>query len=404
MRQALSVSELSLYLAELFKADEILRDIWVQGELSEFKRYAASGHCYLTLKDSDAVLRGVIWKRNAELLPALPRPGDQVLIHGYIGFYPQRGDLQLYGDMVVPAGAGLLHARFEELKARLQAEGLFSDERKRCIPVLPRRIGLVTGANSAALHDMLSILARRCPLVQVVIAPCLVQGERAPDSIVEALYGVYAAGVDLVILARGGGSLEDLWAFNDEIVARAVFAAPVPLITGVGHETDTTIVDYVADLRAPTPSAAVELAVPELEALAALLADARSHLHDLVTEGLATRRAQLADAARSVERYDPLRRLGGDRQQVDDLLRRVERAARNSTQLRHATLAGLAAKLMALSPQATLARGYAVVRRDDTGLVLTDPAQAAPPARLRITLRDGDLLAESVAPAEQGSL
>ncbi len=400
MYQALSVSELSLYLGELLKSDPILNGIWVQGELSEFKRYAASGHCYFTLKDSDAVLRGVMWKSHAEKLGALPRAGDLVLAHGYVGLYPQRGDVQLYADMIVPAGAGLLNARFEELKARLNAEGLFSLERKRPLPVLPRRIALVTGPQSAALQDMLTILARRCPLVEVLIAPCLVQGERAPDSIVEALYAAYSSGVDLVILARGGGSIEDLWAFNDEAVARAVFASPVPIITGVGHETDTTIVDYVADLRAPTPSAAAELAVPELADLAAIIDEARARLNAATAASLGLRREQLAEAARSVERHDPVRRLGRDRQQIDDLARRVERSLAGSTQLRRATLTGLAARLGALSPQATLARGYAVVRRAADGQVLTSPGQATPPDRLRITLRDGDLLAETVAPAE----
>jgi exodeoxyribonuclease VII large subunit len=401
MLQALSVSDLTTYLGELLKSDPIAGDLWVQGEVSEFKRYAASGHCYFTLKDRDALLRGVMWRSHADRLNALPRPGDLVLAHGYIGIYPQRGDIQLYTDLIAPAGAGLLHARFEELKVRLEAEGLFSLERKRPRPALPRRIAVVTAAQGAALQDMLTVLARRCPLVEVLLSPCLVQGERAPDSIVEALYAAYEAGADLVILARGGGSLEDLMAFNDEAVARAVFASPVPLITGVGHETDTTIVDYVADLRAPTPSAAAELAVPELADLAALIDTAVGRMAVAVSESLEQRRAALADAGRDVERFDPLRRLGRDRQGVDELLRRVERAVHSGTRLRRATLDGLAARLGALSPQATLARGYAVVRRTADGLVVTAPDQAAPPERLTITLRDGLLHAESVAPLEK---
>lgn len=401
MQQALSVRELSLYLGELLKSDPIVSDLWVQGEVSEFKRYAASGHCYFTLKDADAVLRGVMWRSHADRMGALPRAGDLVLAHGYVGLYPQRGDIQLYADRIAPAGAGLLHARFEELKARLDAEGLFSLDRKRPIPALPRRIAVVTAPQSAALQDMLTILARRCPLVEVLVSPCLVQGERAPDSIVEALYAAYGAGADLVILARGGGSLEDLMAFNDEAVARAVFASPVPLITGVGHETDTTIVDYVADLRAPTPSAAAELAVPELAALAALAAEALARVEASVADALALRRDRLAEAARAVERHAPMRRIGRDRQAVDDLARRVDRAVAAATQLRRATLDGLGARLGALSPQATLARGYAVVRRAADGQVVTGPGQAPPPARLQITLRDGEILADVVDPPEE---
>jgi exodeoxyribonuclease VII large subunit len=395
MQQALTVRELSQYLVALLESDPIASDLWVQGEISEFKRYAASGHCYFTLKDADAVMRGVMWRTYAERMGALPRVGDLVLAHGRVGLYPQRGDIQLYADLIAPAGLGLLHARFEELKARLEAEGLFSPERKRTPPVLPRRIAVVTAPQSAALQDMLTILARRCPLVEVVISPCLVQGERAPDSIVEALYRAYRCGADLIILARGGGSIEDLMAFNDEAVARAVFASPAPLISGVGHETDTTIVDYVADLRAPTPSAAAELAVPELAALAALADDARARLDDALALALNQRRALLDDAARAVERHSPLRRLARDRQTVDELSRRVERAVAAATRLRRATLDGVGARLAALSPHATLARGYAVVRRAPDGAVVTAPGQAPAPTRLTITLRDGELHAES---------
>lgn len=393
MYQALSISEVTGFLGELLESHPLLGDLWVQGELSEFKRHAASGHCYFSLKDEGALLRGVMWKTAAARLTSLPRSGDLVLAHGRLGFYSPRGDLQIYVDAMLPAGVGLLYARFEELKARLEAEGLFTLERKRPLPDLPRRIAVVTAPGGAALQDMLTILARRCPLVEVLISPCLVQGERAPDSIVEALYGAYGSGVDLVILARGGGSLEDLWAFNDEAVARAVFASPVPLITGVGHETDTTIVDYVADLRAPTPSAAAELAVPELADLYLLLANAGARLAGAMDVAIRGRRAEVEEAARVVERHAPLRRIARDRQQIDDLARRMERATAAGAELRRAALSGLSGRLAALSPLATLARGYAVVRHADTGRVITAPAHAPAGTPLRITVRDGDLAA-----------
>lgn len=391
MHQALSVSELNNYLRELLETNPILSDVWVEGEISEFKRHAASGHCYFSIKDAEALLRAVMWRSAAARLSTLPRPGEAVLVHGYVSIYPQRGDLQLYADMLLPAGVGMLHARYEELKARLAAEGLFNLDRKRPLPARPGRIGIVTGPQSAALHDMLTVLGRRCPLVEVLVAPCLVQGERAPESIVAALTSLFQAGVDVIIVARGGGSLEDLWSFNDEAVARAVFASPVPVITGVGHETDTTIVDLVADLRAPTPSAAAELVVPDMPELVAEVSSARARLDAAVGASLALRRDQVVEAIRLVERHAPLRRLDRERQQVDDLVRRLEHSVHAAVQLRGVALAGLTGRLQILSPHATLARGYAVVRRTDTGRVLTDPLQAPPATPLTITLRDGEL-------------
>ncbi|MFV9505195.1 MAG: exodeoxyribonuclease VII large subunit [Oscillochloridaceae bacterium umkhey_bin13] len=400
MHQPLSVSEVTSYLGELLEANPVLSELWVEGELSEFKRHS-SGHCYFNLKDERALLKGVMWRSAAERLGALPRSGDLVLAHGRLAFYAPRGDLQIYVDRFVPAGLGLLQARFEELKARLEREGLFALERKRPLPPLPRRIGIVTALGGAALQDMLKVLERRYPLVEVRLSPCLVQGERAPDSIVEALYLVYAAEVDLVILARGGGSLEDLWAFNDEAVARAIFASPVPVISGIGHETDTTIADFVADLRAPTPSVAAELAAPSCEALAEQLLYLRAHLDALAAAALATRRDDLIQAERQISRFAPQRRLARDRQQVDELARRMERVVTSVIELRHANLVGLHGRLATLSPQATLARGYALVRRLADGQVVTSPAQTPPATALTLTLRDGEVLATVPSASEQ---
>lgn len=398
---ALSVADLNAYLRELIESDQILSNLWIAGEIAEFKRYATSGHCYFTLKDAQSSIRAVMWRTYAARHSQLPSSGDAVLCHGRAGIYEARGELQLVVDTIVPAGAGLLNARFEELKQRLEAEGLFSPERKRPLPALPRRIGIVTSPQAAALQDMLNVLRRRCPLVEVLISPCLVQGERAPDSIVEALYNLYALDVDLIILARGGGSIEDLWAFNDEAVARAVFASPVPLVSGVGHETDTTIVDYVADLRAPTPSAAAELAVPEREELQALVADLRARADEAMLIALEQRRANLREAIRSVERADPRRNISQQRQQVDDLLRRMANQTLRTAELNRARLVGLTARLHTLSPEATLARGYAVVRREADGVVITAAAQVAPASRLSVTLHRGKLLADVVIPDPQ---
>lgn len=384
--RSLNVSELNLLLRTLLDNEPLLGDLWVVGEISNFKRHAASGHCYFSLKHDRAVLRAVMFKKEALRLTMLPRDGDLVLAHGRVSLYEASGDVQLYADDLQPAGIGMQQAQMEELRKRLEAEGLFG--RKRSLPTLPRSIGIATAPGGAALRDMLQILARRYPLAEVLIAPCLVQGARAPDSIVEALYMLYGCGVDLVILARGGGSIEDLWGFNDEAVARALFASPVPTITGVGHETDTTIVDYVADLRAPTPSAAAELATPEIGALAYLVAQAHQRLDQALGASLAQRRDALALAEQALRRLAPRNRLARDRQDVDELVRRLGARVEGAVALRVARLRGVSSQLSALSPIATLGRGYAVVRRNTDGGVVSSAAQLA--AGDQVTLRFGD--------------
>jgi exodeoxyribonuclease VII large subunit len=389
--QLLTVSQINAYLRQMLSADEVLRDIWVQGEISNFKR-AASGHCYFSLKEQNAVLRAAMWRSYAERQTALPANGDAVLAHGSISFYEAGGDVQLYVDTIRPAGVGLLHARFEQLKQQLDAEGLFDANRKRELPFLPRRVGIVTSPQAAALRDILTVLERRCPLVEVLLSPCLVQGDQAPADIVRALNALAPAGVDVILLARGGGSIEDLWAFNEEIVARAVFACPVPVITGVGHESDTTIVDYVADERAPTPSVAAELAVPEREELYAALSSLRLYLDEAIETTIGTRRERLDDTHDCLQRYHPAARLHSARQQVDDVQRRATAQITHRLGLQRARLEGIRAHLYALSPQATLKRGYAIVRRtDDDRRIITRADQAAPGDTLTLTLYDGTL-------------
>lgn len=392
----LTVSEINAHLRALLESDELLGDIWVQGEVSNFKR-ASSGHCYFTLKDDGAALDAAMWRTYAARLTAPVSNGDAVLAHGRVSIYESSGKVQLYVDLLRPAGVGLLHARFEELKARLEVEGLFDSSRKRPLPVLPRRIGIATSAESAALRDMLTILQRRCPLIEVLISPCLVQGEQAPASIVRALHRLYATNVDLIILARGGGSIEDLWSFNEEAVARAVFASPVPLVTGVGHETDTTIVDYVADLRAPTPSAAAELSAPEFAVLSGAIEVLRQQLDTAVATHLATQRHNLHQLAAIVQQYHPVTRIARARQQIDDLLRRSTEQINHTVRLHYAHLSGLIERLDALSPTATLKRGYALVRQSD-GSIITHANQVSPGDRLSLTLQDGQMTVEVIEP------
>lgn len=383
----LSVTELTAYLRNVLDGDPVLSDVWLEGEVSNWSR-AASGHCYMTLKDGDAQLRAVCWRQTAMRQPALPSNGDKVLVNGHVSFWEGSGQIQVYVDLIRPAGIGLLHAQVEALKQRLEAEGLFEQERKRLIPPAPRRIGLVTSPTGAALRDMLVVLARRWPLGEITVSPALVQGDGAPSSLVEALYNLYTIELDLIIVARGGGSIEDLWAFNDESVARAIFASPVPVITGVGHETDTTVVDYVADLRAATPSAAAELATPDIADIKLEAQQQLGRAHDALTLQLASARTQVQELQRRVQRLDPRTRLQQDRQRVDQLQQRLERSTNSLFKLQRLRLNAAQQQLRALSPHATLTRGYAIVRRDD-GSVVLDPVDVLPDDLLTIDLRDG---------------
>lgn len=383
--EILSVNELCGYIGAVLESDPILADVWVEGEVSNCKRHT-SGHWYLTLKEGDARIDAACWRSNAARLTTLPRDGMAVLAHGRIGLY--NGRVQLYIDFLRPAGEGLLQAQFERLKAQLYAEGL--TERKRPLPLHPRRIGIVTSPTGAALRDMVNVLSRRYPLADIVLAPALVQGDGAADSIVEALYSLYDVAVDVIILARGGGSIEDLWCFNEEIVARAVFASPVPLVTGVGHETDTTIVDYVSDLRAPTPSAAAELVTPEMAGLQADLANQFAALHGLMLARLHNTRADVSYQMERLERAAPLIRLRTNSEHVRRLRERADRSIRKQAELRRLHVQSAARSLRTLSPQRTLARGYAVVLRAADGVAITSPDDVAPHERVRVVVRGGE--------------
>ncbi|WP_322488543.1 exodeoxyribonuclease VII large subunit [Chloroflexus sp.] len=385
-----SVSDLNSALRAHLEEDGLFFDLWLLAEVVEFRRYS-SGHCYFTLKDEQASIRAVLWRRAAERLAKLPGNGEAVLAHGRVGFYEARGEVQFVVDQIVPAGEGLLNAQLEQLRARLDAEGLFDERRKRPLPTLPRRIGIVTSLQAAALQDMLTIFRRRYPLAEIVLSPCLVQGELAPASIVAALRRVYAEPVDLVIVSRGGGASEDLAAFNDEQVVRAVAASPVPIITGVGHETDTTLVDAVADLRAPTPSAAAEVAAPAIVDLRQRVAELRDRAAGAIMARIEEQRRTVDQQAASLRRNHPRRRLDAARQTVDELDRRASHAFERWLALAQTRLQGLQARLSTLSPQATLARGYAIAQRTG-GQVVTDPAQVQAGESLHLTVRAGTLL------------
>ena len=383
-----SVGELTAYVRQMFELDYRLRDIDVSGEISNFTR-AASGHLYFTLKDGAAQLKCVMWRGQAERLRFRPGEGDAVVAHGRVSVYEAGGIYQLYVERLQPAGRGDLAAAFERLKDKLAAEGLFDSELKQPVPRFPRRVGIVTSADAAALRDILNVLQRRNPLVTVLIAPTLVQGELAPPQIVRALRWLDGRDdIDTIIIARGGGSIEDLWAFNDERVARAIYAARHPIISGVGHETDFTIADFVADLRAPTPSAAAELAVPDLSGIGPVVRELKEVLTSAMVDGLTARREIVRTRAQLLGLLSPQRLLDSYRQRVDVLVSRLSVAAQRGLDRRRGQLAVAGASLSAVSPLGTLARGFAIVR-DADGRVIRSQSQAVPGARITVQVSDG---------------
>jgi exodeoxyribonuclease VII large subunit len=388
--QTWTVSGLTQHITQLLESDDLLQDVWLHGEMSNPRQYP-SGHLYFTLKDAEAALSCVMWRSAARRLSWEPQQGDAVLAHGHISVYAVRGNYQLYVDRLRPAGRGDLHARFEQLRDQLKAEGLFDDERKQRVPEIPRVLGIVTSPQAAAFRDVLNVLGRRYPLVQVLLAPTLVQGDQAPPRIVSALRALDAHDdVDTILLVRGGGSLEDLWAFNDERVARAIAACRHPVISGVGHETDFTIADFVADQRAPTPSAAAELAVPDQADLWQMVLAGASHLERVMVRRLDQARQALDGRQRELQRLSPQAHIDARRQQADELTHRASRALTSDLALRRSRLAGLQARLESLSPLATLRRGYAVVRLQDTGMVVRSVDQVTSGDELAIRVQDGE--------------
>ncbi|MCB8979598.1 MAG: exodeoxyribonuclease VII large subunit [Ardenticatenaceae bacterium] len=383
-----SVSELTQYIRELFEIDYRLQDVEVSGEISNFTR-ARSGHLYFTLKDDKAQLKCVMWRTAAERIRFQPQDGDAVVLNGRISVYEASGVYQLYAEQMSPLGQGDLAAAFEALKAKLADEGLFDAEFKKPIPPFPRKIGIVTSADAAALRDIINVLRRRYPLVSVLIAPTLVQGADAPPQIVRALRWLDGCtDIDTIIVARGGGSMEDLWAFNDEGVARAIFAAQHPIISGVGHEVDFTIADFVADLRAPTPSAAAELAVPDVSELRPYFQTIQQQMKNLVLEQIGQHRWQVQTLRRSLNHLSPRVGIAGNRQRLDGWQARLERAMQRRLDQSNHRLNVLQAQLTAVSPKATLERGYAIVRTGD-GRIVRSSTTVRPGDALTVQVHDG---------------
>jgi exodeoxyribonuclease VII large subunit len=389
----LTVTDITNRIREVLEGDTELQSVWVSGEISNMT-VAASGHWYFTLKDSSAQIKGVMWRSSAARQSFVPNDGDKIEARGRIAVYPARGEYQIVAERVRPLGMGDLYAQFEELKAKLAEEGLFEESRKRPIPVFPRRIGVVTSPDAAAFQDIQNVLRRRFPLGEIVLSGTQVQGVDAPPLIVRALKRLVEYGkVDVILLCRGGGSIEDLWCFNDERVARAVADCSIPVISGVGHETDFTIVDFVADLRAPTPSAAAELATPHIDALRESVYRTELEMTDLLRNTIQARREQLTTFNRTMRYASPEVRVRTLRQQIDSLHGRMLAHQRAQVALLRERVAGKTRALESADPRAILARGYAIVRRSDDNVRLKSAADARPGDGLTIQLPDGEIAA-----------
>lgn len=385
-----SVSQLSSHTRQTLERDSVLQDLWVSGEVANLAR-PGSGHSYFSIRDGKATLRCVMF-RNSRGMHFLDN-GAAIIVHGRVSIYEQRGDLQIIADIAQPEGVGELQLKLEQLKLELERQGLFDESRKRELPRFPEKIAVVTSPTGSVWHDIQNVVRRRYPLVELAIAPAPVQGEDAAPAIAESLQ---AAGsepdVDVVIVARGGGSLEDLWAFNEEAVARAIFACPVPVVSAVGHETDYTIADLVADLRAPTPSAAAELVVPDKSELMAFTVAAAQNMDASITRRLSA--ATDTTKQLDVRLHNALPDLDALRMQIDDRLKSARRTLAHLLTLNTERVQGLRLRLDSLSPRDTLRRGYAIVQRKDDGSVISASSQVDSGDDIDITLTDGELKAK----------
>lgn len=380
----LSVSDLTRLLRASLEA--AYAEVWVAGEISNF-RTPGSGHFYFCLKDRRSQIAAVMFRSAQRYLPFKPQDGLQVIAHGRISVYEARGDLQLYVDTLEPLGLGGVQLALEQLKQRLATEGLFDAARKRPLPVWPRAVGVVTAFTGAAIHDIVTTLRARMPAVRIIVRAVRVQGRYAGADIAAALTELATvSAVDVVIVGRGGGSMEDLWAFNEERVARAIVASPVPVVSAVGHEIDITLADLAADCRAATPTAAAALVVPDCAVLQHRVAVRHAALAAALRAQLRRKRERVAALARHVR--DPRRQLIAQRERVGQLGERARRAVVGAMRMTRARLAGAGERLHALSPLAVLDRGYAIARRDD-GTVVRASAEVAVGESLDLTFRAG---------------
>ena len=390
--QVLSILQVNEYIRSAMDRDPLLTAVAVRGEISNYKVYP-SGHHYFTLKDNESSLRCVMFKGNAMRLRFRPENGMQIIAMGKISVYPRDGAYQLYCSALAIDGVGDLHAAFEQLKAKLAAQGMFDPAHKKPIPQFPKVIGIVTSSAGAAIHDMLRILRKRFPLVKVLLLPVRVQGAEAPSEIASAIYYANAWNLaDLLIVGRGGGSIEDLWAFNDELVAKAIYDSEIPVISAVGHEPDVTISDYVADLRAATPSNAAELAVPDQDALRQSFDSAYNRMQAVLLRQLEAARKQLTLLSANASLQNPLQYIHQRRQTMVHLCDRLIGGYERSITTKKQKFVSITAKLDAMSPLKVLTRGYSMTQ-DPEGNLITSVSQRNPGDDIVVSLTDGTLVA-----------
>ncbi len=386
-----TVSRVNNYLKRLVESRPVLQDLWVKGELSNYKQHS-SGHLYFTLKDEGSVLKSIMFRAAAAHLPFEPDNGMKVVAHGHVAVWEAGGEYQLYVDQMKPDGVGDLFLKYEELKKKLASEGLFDERHKKPLPQFPRRIGIVTAPTGAAVRDIIHVCTRRWPLSELVIFPALVQGVGAKESIVQGIQYFNQSGtVDVLIVGRGGGSIEDLWAFNEETVARAIFESHIPVVSAVGHETDFTIADFVADRRAPTPSAAAEICVPSADEMERFLKQMQTRMNHTISRLIERGRLQL----KRLQPRHPQDRIDGLRQRIDMLTQRMESHYRLTLSDHGKRLGLLSSKLDALSPLKTLSRGYAIPLAE-SGAVLRSKEQLPPGTPFTLTLGDGSVDCQSI--------
>jgi exodeoxyribonuclease VII large subunit len=383
-----SVSEVTAHIRDLMEGDPVLQDVWVKGEVSNLS-VPKSGHMYFTIKDEGAALKCIMWRNSVMRSIYQPQNGDMIEVHGSVNVYEAGGQYQLYADKVRPAGEGILFQQFLLLKEKLENEGLFDEDRKQPIPQVPKKIGIVTSPTGAALQDMRDTIQRRYPIVEVILAPSSVQGDAAPNEIVAALERLNKfKGIDVILIARGGGSIEDLWAFNNEDVVRAIAKSEIPVICGVGHETDYTLSDFAADLRAPTPTAAAELATPDLIDVIYTLNIMRGELTHFIEEKIQGNQHHLKSCISALEYLSPRNMIYQDLQTLDEIESRLNRRILHTIELSGAKLIGLENQLAALDPYAVLKRGYAVVT-SESGNVVKSVDDVSIDERINIRIQDG---------------
>ncbi|MBQ6520781.1 MAG: exodeoxyribonuclease VII large subunit [Anaerolineaceae bacterium] len=386
--QIYTVSDVNKLVAGIIRNIPPLQDCWVAGEVSKVS-IPVSGHCYFTLKDNTSEMRAVVWKGSLTAkIRGLLTQGNAIEAHGYVSVYERGGYYQLTIDDVRPKGRGNIYEELEKLRRKLAAEGLFDEDRKRPLPRIPRTIGLVTSPSGAALHDILNTLRGRWPLAEVWLSPALVQGETAPPEIISALLKLYELKPDVIILARGGGSAEDLWCFNDESLVRTVAASPVPVITGVGHEVDFTLVDYAADFRAPTPTGAAVKAVPSRDDVLAELGQIGQRLDWAMDNALNARWQSLDLLEKRLITQSPEMKIQNEKRALEQMVSRLELLQKNYFSFRREALSGLEKRLNALNPENVMKRGYAFVRHEDK--IVTSAVDLETGDRINVRFIDGE--------------